>query len=272
MNSNPRPEHTALPQVRLHHLDYGGEGAPTVLLHGVAGHARMWDELAPLLRSTGNVLALDLRGYGDSQWDPDGDYSTEHHASDVADWIEARGLGRVRLVGFSWGGLVALHLAATRPELVERLAVIDIAPSFAASELEIPPLPLGFETHAEALAAERRQNQFASEAMIETMARFGTRPGPDGRLVKKHDPVFGQRWPFRNDDRWDQLGRIEQPLLLVRAAESQHLSAQEAERMLELLGDARLAEIPRSGHLIPVDNPTDLGRELGRFLETGSAT
>jgi pimeloyl-ACP methyl ester carboxylesterase len=252
--------------VRLHHLDYGGDGPPIVLVHGVAGSAWMWDAVAPPLAAHGRVLALDLRGYGDSEWDPDHEYTTESHAADVAAWLDAQGLTATRFLGFSWGGLIGLHLASIRPELVERLAMIDIPPSFTAAETEIPPLPLEFAALDEALAAERRQNRFAAPELLETLARNGTRPAPDGRLLKKHDTVFAERWPFRRDDRWDELGRLVQPLLLVRGAESMHVSERQAELMVRAAPHARLAEVERTGHLIPVDNPADLTPILSEFV------
>src|SRR5690606_10098920 len=130
----------------------------------------------------------------------------ESHAVDVAAWLDAQRLAGTRFVGFSWGGLIGLHLAEVRPDLIERLAMIDITPSFATGEREVPDLPYAFDTLAEAVEAERRVNRFAGAELLEVVVRESTRTDADGALVKKYDPVFTERWPFREDDRWDQLG------------------------------------------------------------------
>jgi pimeloyl-ACP methyl ester carboxylesterase len=252
---------------RLHALDYGGDGRPVLLLHGVGGQAWMWHEVAQALRAAGRVLALDFRGYGDSQWAADGAYSSDGHAADVEGFIDCLGAREVDLVGFSWGGLVALGVAARRPAAVRRLAMVDVPPSFAQSETDIPALGAGYADHAAAVAGERALSPRAGETMLATMAAFGTRAAPGGGLVRKHDPLFLERWPFRSDDRWDELRSLRAPLLVVHARESRVLSGDEAARMRdEAGGEAALAEIEDSGHLVAVEQPAALAAALLAFL------
>jgi esterase len=268
--TGPAPGHatsnfTIARGVRLHHLDHGGEGEPIILIHGVLGQAHMFDHLVPEIHDRGRILAPDLRGYGESQWDPAGKYTTESHAADMSAWMKLNGLSGTAFVGFSWGGLIGLHLAVTEPDLISKLVMVDIPPSFATTETEIPPIAQSFASHDEVMAAERRQNRFASDEAIETMTRFGTRPGPAGRLIRKSDPVFSERWPFRRDDRWSQMSAVEQPVLVVRAADSLHVSPQQAEQMKATLRDGRYEEIGQTGHLIPLENPVDLAAALRTF-------
>jgi pimeloyl-ACP methyl ester carboxylesterase len=249
---------------RLHLLDFGGSGRPVILLHGVLGQAWMWHEAAPGLTAAGRVLALDFRGYGDSQWG-DGGYTTDGHADDVEALVGALD-SEVDLVGFSWGGLVALAVAARRPELVRRLAMVDIPPSSGQSETQVPPLSAQYAGHAEAVEGERKLSPRADDRMLATMAAFGTRAAPGGALARKHDPFFLERWPFRGDDRWDELRAVRQPLLLVHALESPVLSREDAIRMRDEAHDATLVEIEDCGHLIPVERPTQLTAALADFL------
>ena len=259
---------TTVNDVRLHHLDHGGSGVPIVLIHGVLGHAHIWDATVDTLHDAGHVYALDLRGYGDSQWDPTSTYSTESHAADIAAWMDKQGLERAHIVGFSWGGLIGLRLATLHPELVDRLALLDISPSSPLAETDLPPVPLSFDTHAAAMASERFVNRFASPEVIDDMAAFSTRPGPEGKLVKKHDPIFAERWVFRSDDRWTELAQVTIPVLVVRAAENGRLSPEDAQRMLATASAASLVEIADSGHLIPLDNPDALAVALSAFVAT----
>lgn len=103
-----------------------GAGAPLVLLHGLFGSARNLGLLTRALSPSCRVIALDLRNHGESQHDANMDYGLM--AQDVAETLTHLGLPRVRLCGHSMGGKTAMMLALARPEMVERLAVMDIAP------------------------------------------------------------------------------------------------------------------------------------------------
>lgn len=106
--------------------DYGDPSAPpVVLLHGgAAGSRQSWLEIPQRLAETFRVLALDMRGHGDSDW-ADGAYRIEHYATDVEAFIEQVVKRPAALVGHSLGGLVAAHVAATRTDLVSRVFFED---------------------------------------------------------------------------------------------------------------------------------------------------
>src|SRR5436309_10478555 len=117
--------------LRLHRLELGGSGSPILCLHGVTGQAWVWhDAIEPLL-PIGQVMSLDMRGYGDSQWSADAAYTTDDHVADLEGLVASLGPGAVDLAGSSWGGLVALAFASRNPGLVRRLALVDGAPSAA---------------------------------------------------------------------------------------------------------------------------------------------
>ncbi len=115
--------------LRLHYLDWGGDGLPLLLcIHGYAQNAHSWDFTALALRDRYRVLAVDLRGHGDSQWAPDGDYSTEAYLGDVEAFVEAVAPGPLVVVGLSLGGTLAYSYAATHPDRVRTLVVVDTGP------------------------------------------------------------------------------------------------------------------------------------------------
>lgn len=250
---------------RLHYVDFGGSGRPVVCLHGVTGHAWVWAGVADRLSSVGRVIATDLRGFGDSQWSADGSYTTEDHVGDLDAIVRSLGTDEVDLVGSSWGGLVAIAYAAANPGAVRRLALVDVAPSSNQPEDEVPPMAYDFATHDEVVGAERGANPNAPDEMIEIAASHGTRPGEDGRLYRKRDPLFLRRWPFRADDRWEQLGTLRLPVLVVRAADS-FIPAAVAERIVETVPDATSVEVGPSGHVVPLENPSGLAEVLVSFL------
>ncbi|HVW20328.1 MAG TPA: alpha/beta fold hydrolase [Opitutaceae bacterium] len=113
--------------MELNFRDLGGEGKPPlVILHGILGSSRNWQSAGRDLAAGNHVLALDLRNHGGSPHAAGAGY--EAMMGDVLAWLEARGLGRIALMGHSMGGKVAMLLACRNPERVERLVVVDIAP------------------------------------------------------------------------------------------------------------------------------------------------
>jgi pimeloyl-ACP methyl ester carboxylesterase len=112
--------------VRLH-LAEAGDGPPLMLLHGWPQHWWCWRHLFPQLARGYRVIAPDLRGFGWSDAPP-GDYAKSTFAADLLSLLDAEGLDRVRLIGHDWGGYAAFLLALGRPQRVERLLALDIAP------------------------------------------------------------------------------------------------------------------------------------------------
>ncbi|EFK98383.1 LOW QUALITY PROTEIN: hydrolase, partial [Streptomyces sp. SPB78] len=144
------------------HLDWGGDGPPVLLLHGLAGYAGEWGPVAVRLRERGHrVLAMDLRGHGGSVRHPR-DTSANAHADDVAGLLGRLGAGPAVLVGQSLGGRVALRVAVEHPSLVRGLALIEAdarpasgAPGDAAIRW-LRSWPLPFPDRASASGVARR--------------------------------------------------------------------------------------------------------------------
>lgn len=100
-----------------------GQGQAVVLLHGFCGSSDYWNELLPLLPGSHRFIAPDLRGHGDSGA-PEGTYTMEAIADDIAQLIERLELGRAIVLGHSLGGYAALALAERRPELLAGFGLI----------------------------------------------------------------------------------------------------------------------------------------------------
>lgn len=112
---------------RLAVLDFGGDGPPVLLLHGLAGYAGEWTQTASWLTERARVVAYDARGHGGSERFP-ADVSRTAQVEDAVCVIGALELGRVVVIGQSLGGQTALLLAADRPDLVRGLIVADASP------------------------------------------------------------------------------------------------------------------------------------------------
>ena len=156
----------------FHYRDWGGDGRPVLLLHGLASTCRIWDLVAPLLAADFRVVALDQRGHGLSAQVDDGfDFATV--SGDAAAFIAALGWQRPVIAGHSWGADVALELAAAQPDLAAGLIFVDggtIEPSARpgwtleqAREDMAPPIFTGFTSQ---MMRER----------VESGGRFGPHP------------------------------------------------------------------------------------------------
>lgn len=120
----PKDEFTRYGGLRMHSRNWGGDGTPVVLLHGLASTCRIWDFVAPILARDFAVIAVDQRGHGDSG-KPETGYDFATVAGDVAALLEGRGIERPVLVGHSWGADVALELAVARPDLPRGIVFVD---------------------------------------------------------------------------------------------------------------------------------------------------
>src|SRR5207247_890471 len=126
--------------LRLHVLDWGGDGrTPLLLLHGFTGHAHAWDTLSIALQPHFHVFALDQRGHGDS--DPADVYNPVVAFDDLSGVVDQLGMRSLVMVGLSMGGRNAMYFAAKRPEAVQKLVIVDIGPEISKRAALAPPGP-----------------------------------------------------------------------------------------------------------------------------------
>lgn len=261
--------------IALHYLDWGPASAPpVVLLHGITGHARVWDHLAERLVPGRRVLALDQRGHGDSDPAPDDDYRVATMADDVAAFAGSLQLERFALLGHSMGGRIAIQYAAAHAGRLERLIIVDIGPDIALAGLQrvrgmMSQSPERIESEEWAVEYIRRANPLQDVDLLRQRVHHGLKRLPDGGLTWKY--AKGLRDMMRAGrgdvvDLWEPLTRIPCPTLVVRGAESDILSPEVAKKMTERLPDGRLVEIPGAGHTVPADRPDDFVRHVRAFL------
>ena len=120
----PREKYANVNGLQFHYRDWGGRGMPMLLLHGLASHSGIWNLVAPILARRARVVALDLRGHGASA-KPDSGYDFDTVARDVVGFCRIIGLRNPLVAGHSWGGNVAVHLAANYPGEFFRLVMVD---------------------------------------------------------------------------------------------------------------------------------------------------
>ncbi|WP_149588618.1 alpha/beta fold hydrolase [Tabrizicola flagellatus] len=242
--------------------------APTlVIAHGLYGSGRNWGVIARRLADRREVVAVDMRNHGDSPRFPTQSYP--EMAADLADVIESLGPQPVDLLGHSMGGKAAMQLALTRPELIRRLIVADIAPvayahdqtrnARAMAEIDLSRIT----TRAEADAAlSARIDDPALRAFFLQSLDLRQRP-PRWRLnlpVLEAEMPKIVGWP-------GTLGVFDHPALFLTGAESRYVLPEHRETIRALFPKARFAKIPGAGHWLHAEKPREFEETVRVFLE-----
>ncbi len=256
----------------FHYIDWGGDGPPLVMLHGLSGHARTWDHTAAALSDRYRVLALDQRGHGDSDWAPQ--YGFGPMAADLLAFIDALQLREVTLMGLSMGGIVSFVFAAANPERVRRLVVLDIGPEIAPDGAKNVSAAMAasdvFASEDEAFAQARAANPRPADETLRHRVRYALRPLPDGTFTFKYDKALRSQpraiFDLTADQLWAAWRAVRCPVLLVRGEESDILAAETAQRMLAENPNAAFASVPDCGHSITLDSPQGLLDALNPWL------
>jgi esterase len=260
--------------VKLHYFDWGNSSAPPmILLHGFCSYARYWDFFARNMSLEYHVLALDMRGHGDS--DHASSYSLEDVVTDLAEFVAVLKLKDMTLVGLSMGGLISILYAAEHGDKVARLVIVDIGPELAPEGLEhinkdIASEPAQFVSSDEAFKRLQQVQPLNSEEFIRHQVKYALKPGEAGKLKFKYDSALCQLNLQSQENLWDYLERIRCPTLVIRAGHSDILSRATAQKMVALLPKGSLTEIPDTTHTLVGDNPVAFERAVMTFLKSDS--
>ncbi len=240
-----------------------------VCLHGLTQHAGVFEPLGERLAAQGHsVLALDLRGHGDSGSEPP--WSTATHASDVLETVEAAGVERAIWVGHSFGGRVAATIAAAEPERTAGLALLEapsqIAPDRALRAIEIERLDWSFAT-VEGATQAMLSSELLSAAPREVVAAFVANDvcrGPDGRFRFRFSP--GAAVVAWSEMTLPPPPVATTPTLLVCAAEPLAGTSERDRLYSEELGELQTrVEVP-NGHNVLWESPEETLAAIEDFV------
>lgn len=265
---------------------------PVMLLHGGGQTRHAWGTTLNVLGSRWHAYSIDLRGHGESDWAPDGDYSIDAFARDVAEIARSLPQPPV-LVGASLGGLASLTAigemsGSTSAPLASALVLVDVAPriepagvariiDFMTGNLE------GFESLEEVADAIAAYNPNRKRPTNLDGLRKNLRQRADGRWIWHWDPRFvsgplGSPDETRTDEtriRSNGRNRLEVaaagltiPTLLVRGRMSDLISEDGVRELQELVPHAQVADVAGAGHMVAGDRNDAFNDAIVTFLES----
>jgi len=256
--------------LRIHYVDWGGQGnSPLVLVHGLDRVARTFDHVAAHFSSRYRVLAIDMRGHGDSAWDPQGRYLVEDHVGDLEGLVQQLGLSNLVLWGNSTGGRVVQVFAGKHPDLVSRVISEDVGPERPRQIADnysqrVQREAAGWTSEGELLAELRKANPRMSLAVAEPYVRYGTTRRADGRIVWKRDPQLVKG--FVPTDLWRFVRNITAPILYVLGGRSTIVPPDTQEALKKTLPRVQIVTLPGLGHYPSDEQPAEFIEIVDRFL------
>lgn len=261
--ATPPSEFVELMGLRLHLRDSAPQAGPerpvVLMLHGFGGSLHTWEDWAAGLAATHRVIRLDLPGAGLTGADPSGDYSDERGFTLLAALLTQRGAARTTVLGHSMGGRLAWRFAAAMPERVERLVLV--APDgFASPGFDygkpvetgvvarllpqvLPRMVLRWSLAPAYADPERVMTEALVSRYHDLLLAPGVRPAILARLAQLNllPPPL--------------LRTIQAPTLLLWGEQDQMIPLANAQDYLQALPHARLATLPRVGHVPHEDAP-----------------
>lgn len=247
----------------LHAITHGSSTgrAPLLIAHGLFGTARNWGVVARRLAATRRVTAVDMRNHGASTW-----FESHGYLDMAADLASIINEG-TDILGHSMGGKAAMALALTRPEILRKMVVADIAPvTYAHTQQSMIDA-------MRAIALDRVESRRDADAQLaERIENAGVR----AFLLQSLD-VKERRWRLNLDVLEREMSRIvgfpeldgvfEGPTLFLTGAESTYVTAAHRSRIRALFPKARFVRIPGAGHWLHADRPRAFEAAVAAFLD-----
>ena len=275
-------------RLRLHYVDWGNQDAPILLLvHGGRDHCRSWDWVAQELRHDWHVIAPDLRGHGDSQWSPEGNYETRSFIYDLAQLIHQLNVEQVVIVAHSLGGIISTRFAGLFPEKVSKLVSIEglgLPPETVTQRQLIPVAdrwrewidrkraaasrqPRRYPTLESAFARMKEENAYLNDQQARHLTIHGASRNEDGTWSWKFDNYL-HAWTFDDvaQDEIDSLwSSICCPTLLLCGNDSK-ASNPRLDGRASRFRNARVLDFDDAGHWLHHDQFQRFITELNAFL------
>jgi esterase len=249
----------------LFYREYG-QGSPVIILHGLFGFSDNWQSVAKALADRHLVMTVDLRNHGRSPHVPT--HSYPEMAEDVRAFMESHWMFHADLIGHSMGGKVAMQLALSHPDHVDRLVVVDMDPGQAT------------DNHGDIFKALREidfskitTRQAAEEFLHGRIPEYSVRQFLLKNISRDDHGKF--RWKMNLPVLWASYADIlapvsgqpfEKPALFVRGSRSNYIRDSDLPLIRQLFPQAEIVTIEGAGHWVHAEKPAELLAAVKKFL------
>ncbi len=241
--------YTRIEGYRIRSLHAGTAGPPLVLLHGLAGSHRWWRYVIPAFSRRYRVVVPELVGFGGSRPAPR-QPDMPGMAMIVRDWLVQHDLERAHLIGHSMGGEIAIHLAASEPNCLDRLVLVSAAGL---------PRELSATAAARLVTELARLRAWGRHSFVTTIAADSLRAGPF--------TLYRTLRHLLADDVRPLLPRIAHPTLILWGEHDPITPLLDAHVLRNEIPDARLVVIAGASHNVMADRPEEFVRLVDEFLD-----
>lgn len=252
-------------------LKWGSATPKIVFVHGSAQNAHTWDTVCLALGVP--ALVVDLPGHGHSAWRDDGDYTPKSLARDIAPIIERHAPEAALVCGMSLGGLTTLALAYHRPDLVDRLMMVDITPGVtpekSKSITDFVNGPQSFASFDDLLARTKEHNPTRSESSLRRGILHNARQLDDLSWAWRYDRRSHPRRESGTNiaaGMWEMIERLPCTLTLVRGGVSPVVDDADVAELRRRKPDAIVHLVDGAGHSVQGDRPRELAELVRREL------
>ncbi|HHP7240588.1 MAG TPA: alpha/beta fold hydrolase [Cyclobacteriaceae bacterium] len=255
--------------MKLFYRSYGTSGDLLIILHGIFGSSDNWHSLSKKFGNDFKVLNFDLRNHGNSPHSDEFNY--ELMVEDVIETLKELKINKINIIGHSMGGKVAMLLAVSYPQLIDKLIVVDISPRY---------YPIHHREIINAMKSLRLNNietrSQADEQLKTKIPDFGTRQFILKNLQRNNGNGFSWKLNLESIDK--NLENIGEPLpgksifngtaLFVRGGQSDYIQDNDLELIEKYFPDYNLETVNKSGHWVHAEQPVAFYNRCQDFLKS----
>lgn len=268
--------------MKLFYREYGSAEKVILIAHGLYGASDNWVTIARVLEKTYRVIVVDLRNHGKS---PHSEVHTYYAmANDIKELLNDLSITKANFIGHSMGGKAIMQFALSYPQMVNKIAILDIAPK---SYANFQNYGVSTNNHPAILTTMLSLNFTTIKARGEIEQYIRNKIGDDSisnfllkNVARKEDGSY--KWKLNIDALYNNLGEILDgfshysssktntftgPTLFLRGAESGYFTDEDLHNTLQLFPKAELTTIPNAGHWLHAEQPTMITNSILYFFE-----
>ena len=247
-----------------------GQGEPLVMIRGISSNVDHWYEQVPVLSKKYRLLIFDNRGIARTS-DPGGSFSTRDMAADTVALMEAVGIDKAHVLGYSMGGMIAQEMALTHPQKVHGLILVS---TDCGISLRIKAKPEFSGLFTEMIRLGTNEAKQAAAACLFSKQTLETRPDIIQRYAEvsarfpASQHTLSRQWAaITRHDACDRLADISSPTLVITGSEDELIPPENAKVMAERIPDAQMISIDGGGHQFLLEQPEAFNEAVMGFLD-----